>query len=124
MVSFRIRWSIPTMHVAIGDEHEQVRPVCGDALAQLASRLAARNGCHNAVEPAIQVGKIVPQRDVLQHVAPSPDGDCAQQQSLERGAEGGVTVLDGVCRIAPGTPAIRRRGHVGCPAYRTPRPSA
>ena len=36
---------------------EQVRPVGGDALAQLASRLANRNGCHDAVEPAIQVGK-------------------------------------------------------------------
>ena len=46
------------------------------------ARFAARNGCHYPVEPAIQVGKIVPQRDVLQRVPPSRwrwDGDGAKQ---------------------------------------------
>jgi hypothetical protein len=37
----------------IGDEDEQMRPVGGDAFAQLASRLADWNSCHDAVEPAI-----------------------------------------------------------------------
>jgi hypothetical protein len=87
-------------HVAIGDEHEQVRPVGGDALAQLASRFAARDSCHDAVEPAIQIGKILLERDVLEFIAAAPDGDRAQQQSLECGAEGGVAAFDGVSRIA------------------------
>jgi hypothetical protein len=87
-------------HVAVGDEHEQMRPVGGDALAQLAARFAERDGRHDAVEPAIQIGAVLRQRGVLQRLSSSSDGDRAQQQPLERGAEFAIAALDGVARIA------------------------
>ncbi len=40
-------------HLPVGDEHEQVRPVGGNALAQLAPGLAQRERRHDPVEPAI-----------------------------------------------------------------------
>ena len=66
-------------HIAVGDEHEQMRPVGGDALAQLASRLADRDRRHDPIEPSIQIGMILRQRRVLQRISSSSDGDRAQQ---------------------------------------------
>jgi hypothetical protein len=74
--------------------------VGGDALAQFAPRLADRKRRHDPIEPAIQIGVILLQRGVLQRVSSPPDGDRAQQQMLERGAEGDIAALDGVARIA------------------------
>ena len=76
------------------------KPVGGDALAQFASRFADRDSRHDPIEPEIQVGLIVLQCGIFQRASPSPDGNRAQQQTLERGAEGGIATLDGVARIA------------------------
>jgi hypothetical protein len=43
---------------------------------------------------------ILLQGGILQRVASSSDGDRAQQQTLERGAEGDIASLDGIARIA------------------------
>ena len=77
-----------------------MRPVGGDALAQLASRLPDRDGCHDAIKPAIQIGQVLPEGAVLQPLSSSSDGDGAQQQSPERGAEGGIAALHGIAGIA------------------------
>ena len=87
-------------HGAVGDEHEQVGAVCGDALAQLAPRLSDRHSRHDPIEPALQIGMILRKRRVLQRLASSPDGDREQQQQLERGAERGIAAFDGVARVA------------------------
>ena len=77
-----------------------MRPVCGDALAQLAPWFPHWNRCHDPVEPTIQVIQILRQGGILQSLSSSSDGDGAQQQSPEWRAECGVAALDRVGRIA------------------------
>jgi hypothetical protein len=89
-------------HAPVGDEHEEMAAVGGNALAQFAPRLADRDGRHDAIEPAIQIGVILLERGVFQRVSSPPDGDRAQQQTLERGAEGDIAALDSLPRRRPG----------------------
>ena len=65
-------------HGAVGDEDEQMRALAGDAAAQFLGDLAAARQCHQAVQPAVQIGAILCQRAVAQRLPSSPDGDGTQ----------------------------------------------
>ena len=86
-------------HRLIGHEHEQMRPVGEHAFVQLAAGFAHRDRRHDPIQPAVEVIEILLQCGVVQRLAPPSDGDGAQQQPLERGAEGGIAAFDGVLCI-------------------------
>ena len=95
-------------HVAVGHEHEQMRSMSPDALAQLFAVAPTRRGGHNAVEPSVEIGVILRQCGVEQARSPSSDGDRAQEQSLELGAEYCIAAIDRVLRI----PQQMREAHL------------
>jgi len=83
-----------------GDADEQVLTIAGDTAAQpLGGGTASGQGQH-PIEPAVELGTILPQCAVAQLVASPGNGDGAQQQALERWREPLVAAVDGILRIA------------------------
>jgi hypothetical protein len=76
-----------------------VLTIAGDAAAQPLGGSASGQGQH-PIEPAVELGTILPQRAVAQLVAAPGNGDAPQQQALECCREPLVAAIDRVVRIA------------------------